>query len=433
MIFSRRRIASPAAILATLAAVCLFSVDAAQIVTFRSPPVVGSRPLTTLDRVDVAAEFLGVDDAGRLKFHLPPATQPTASNAAEPPAQAASLEVTVAPDELVAWGAPQDPPRGLYVVLVDGSLVAAESLTCDSENVHAKLLSQDRTLPLTKVRGIVFRAFGSQDERDRLIDVVAAARTGDRDRLVMQTGDETTGTVKSIDYQAVTLETALGPAVIELTKASYLVFNPALAAAPPEPKLRMVVGLRSGSSIVSAPLRVGPQGTVRLQPTAFSADTVWDVPFADVVFLQTLGGKSVSLPSLQAVGYRNIPYLTRAWPYRVDRNVTGGALRAGGRRYAAGLGMHSTSRITYPLDGTATRFAASLAIDDSTDGRGSVGFRVFVDGTEKYRSPTIRGGDRPTPIEVPLDGGKQLSLVVDFADFADELDHANWLNPRLLP
>lgn len=433
MRFAQRRTVSVAAILAAIAAACFLSVDAAQIVTFRSPPVVGPRPLTTLDRVEVAAEFLGVDDAGRLKFHLPPATQPAASNAAEPPAPATGLESTVAQDELVAWGTPQDPPRGLYLVLIDGSLVAADGLTCDSENLHAKILSQDRTLPLTQVRGLVFRAFGSQAERDRLIDVVAASRTGDRDRLVMLTGDETAGTVKSIDYQAVTLETALGPAVIELTKLSYLVFNPALAAAPPEPKLRMVVGLRSGSSIVSAPLRVGPAGAVRLQPTALAADTAWDVPLSDILSLQTLGGKSLSLSSLQPTGYRHVPYLNRTWPYLVDRNVDGGVLRAGGRRYAAGLGMHSTSRITYALDGKATRFAASLAIDDSTDGRGSVGFRVFIDGREKYRSPTIRGGDRPTPIEVPLDGGKQLSLVVDFADFADEKDHANWLNPRLLP
>ena len=35
-------------------------------------------------------------------------------------------------------------------------------------------------------------------------------------------------------------------------------------------------------------------------------------------------------------------------------------------------------------------------------------------------------------ISVDNDGAKRLDLVVDFADRADELDHANWLNARLV-
>ena len=77
------------------------------------------------------------------------------------------------------------------------------------------------------------------------------------------------------------------------------------------------------------------------------------------------------------------------------------------------------------------RFQAELGIDDSTAGRGSVQFRVLVDGQEKFISPTIRGGQPPVPVSVDVAGAKKLELVVDYADRADVLDHADWLNARL--
>ncbi|MCE9603992.1 MAG: NPCBM/NEW2 domain-containing protein [Planctomycetia bacterium] len=393
----------------------------------RNPPA-PTYPLTTLDRTAVPAEWLGVDDSGRLDFRTENLGK---SNSSTAPVVAA--DTIVAPEDFISWGTPPELTSGLYIVLIDGTFLAVETVACDSENLQAKIFSLDRTIPLTQVRGIVFQSSGSQAMRDRLFDAVVAPRKGDRDRVFMLTGDETTGTVKSIGYQGVTLETALGPAVVDTTKVAYLTFNPALAAPVPKEHLRMLVGLKSGSWVVSEPVRKGPDGRIRLQPTSIAGDTTWNVSRSEIIYLQTLGGKALYLSTLEPVGYRHVPYLSRSWPYRVDRSATGGNLRVAERRYLQGLGMHSASRISYALDGKSNRFAAAVAIDDETDGRGSVTFRVFVDGEEKYRSPIVRGGNRPLPIEVPIAGGKQLSLVVDFADFADEQDHADWLDARLLP
>ena len=79
----------------------------------------------------------------------------------------------------------------------------------------------------------------------------------------------------------------------------------------------------------------------------------------------------------------------------------------------------------------ANRFEAELAVDDSTAGRGSVQFRVLVDGRERYLSPIIHGGQPPTPVSVDVRGARKLELMVDYADRADVLDHADWLNARL--
>ena len=116
--------------------------------------------------------------------------------------------------------------------------------------------------------------------------------------------------------------------------------------------------------------------------------------------------------------------------------MLGEPLTVGGKRYLKGIGMHSASRLTYRLDGKYRRFDAAVAIDDSADTRGSVTFGVYVlrDGQWKqaYTSDIVRGGDPPEPVSVDVDGAQALTLTVDYADRGDELDHADWLDARLV-
>ena len=156
-----------------------------------------------------------------------------------------------------------------------------------------------------------------------------------------------------------------------------------------------------------------------------------------IVALQPLGGRVEYLSDLKPASYRHIPFLSLSWPYAADRSVLQGQLRASGKLYAKGLGMHSPARITYDLKGSYRRFQAELAIDDEAGQGGSVVFRVFVDDgsgawQERATSETIRGGEPPVPISVDLAGAKRISLLVDYADRGDELDHADWLNARLV-
>jgi hypothetical protein len=60
-------------------------------------------------------------------------------------------------------------------------------------------------------------------------------------------------------------------------------------------------------------------------------------------------------------------------------------------------------------------------------------FRVLVDGHERFASPILRGGDAPVPVSVDVRGAKKLELMVDYADRGDVLDHADWLDARLVP
>jgi hypothetical protein len=212
-----------------------------------------------------------------------------------------------------------------------------------------------------------------------------------------------------------------------------VVFNPALARRGRVSGLRSLVGLRDGCRLLALALEADDR---KARLTLWGGATVETATEA-IVALQPLGGRAVYLSDLKPIGYKHIPYLQLSWPYETDHNVAGDQLRSGGRLFAKGLGMHSASRLTYNLDREYRRFEARLAVDDSTAGRGSVVFRLFVDDGSgmwqpKFNSPKVRGGDTPVAMSVDLTGAKRISLLVEFADRGDELDDADWLDARLI-
>ena len=253
----------------------------------------------------------------------------------------------------------------------------------------------------------------------------------------MDNGDELAGTLEAIDEKVAKLQTEAGPANVELARVNAIVFNPQLKAKPDEKSPRTWLGFSDGSRLLVAnisPLPLGEGLGVRAEKLCNSTvfGQTWKTPPKNLVFMQPLSGRAEYLSQLKPAEYRHVPYLSIAWPYEIDRNVQGGLLRVGGRLYLKGIGLHSAARLSYELPPGVKRFQAEAAIDDAAAGEGSVRFRVFVDGKEKFTSPTVRGGMPPVPIDVDLSGGKRLDLVVDFADRADVQDYADWLDARVI-
>ncbi len=330
--------------------------------------------------------------------------------------------------ELVRWGNCPEIGHGPLLVLSDGSLLAADPVGSDKRNLKAEsLLLGPVELPLELVTAAVFHAPADRRRRDLLLDRLAAA-SGSTDRLLLVNGDELTGSIAQLETDKVHLETEVGPVEIETTRVAAMLFNPALARGPRRDATAAWVGLSDGSRIRATRLIVDAKSA----QVSVAKDERWTVAPGDVVFLQPIGGQAVYLSDLKPAGYRFMPYLDLEWPWRADRNATGGMLRAGGTLYIKGLGVHSASRLSYTLEKPCRRFEAILAIDDSTSGGGSVRFFVYVDQRQKYASPVVRGGSKPLPISVDLTGGSRVDLIVGYADRADLLDHANWLNARVI-
>jgi len=134
-----------------------------------------------------------------------------------------------------------------------------------------------------------------------------------------------------------------------------------------------------------------------------------------------------------ALSVETRPLIDVVWPPRSDRCVTGGPLRLGGRAYARGLGMHTRTRMTFALDGGYSLFCATVGVDDSAGGLGSVAFRVLADGRTAFESPVMRGGDPPLDIQVRVAGAKRLTLVADFGGtVVASGNFADWAEARLV-
>jgi hypothetical protein len=268
--------------------------------------------------------------------------------------------------------------------------------------------------------------------RDQLLARLAAPG-GQTDRVLLDNGDELTGTLGGLDERLLRLETDGGTLDVEVDKVSAVMFNPALADPPGGNAVSTLVGFRDGSRVRAASL-VADEKAATIKLTSGASLTA---PTEAIVALQPFGGRATYLSDVKPASYKHIPYLELTWPYHADRSVLGSQLRAGGHLYAKGLGMHSPARITFDLDQPYRAFQAELAIDDETSAHGSAVFRVFTDDGSgswqpRFTSETIRGGQAPVSASVDLAGAKRISLLVDFSDRGDEWDHADWLNARLV-
>jgi len=123
-------------------------------------------------------------------------------------------------------------------------------------------------------------------------------------------------------------------------------------------------------------------------------------------------------------------------PIELDRSNgeraagNGNTLTIDGSTFTKGLGVHAASDVSYALSGCTT-FAAKIGVD-GVGFRGSVTFRVWVDGVLKYESAVLRGGQAAVPVSVDVTGGSMLRLAVTTGGDSDAADHADWADATLI-
>lgn len=270
---------------------------------------------------------------------------------------------------------------------------------------------------------------------------VEAADEGDRLYRVQGTAlDRLDGTVEELTEEGVRFHGVLGSRVLPWNEVAAL-FVESLGPLEPETDETagdlpaVVVDLIDGGRLRGELRSLDDQecvlgtrrGELRL-PLAILGSLALDD--GSVAFLSDLAPKETTdgAPFGDDLGMR--------WPHRFDRSVTGKPLRAAGRAFSRGIGVHAPSRMVWELDGGWTRLLGSVAVDDEVlllSSRGSVVFRVLVDGQPLWESPILHGGD--TPLELPeleLSGAKELVLEVDASTDFFVADRADWLTMMLV-
>ncbi len=111
-------------------------------------------------------------------------------------------------------------------------------------------------------------------------------------------------------------------------------------------------------------------------------------------------------------------------------------IRIGQQDFKHGLGTHANSEIALHFPAGAKAFKASVGIDnnDDTGGqRGSVQFSVVIAGKEVVRTPTVKGGEAPVPINIDLPPDiRDITLKVDTTADGAAHDQADWADARIV-
>jgi hypothetical protein len=351
---------------------------------------------------------------------------------------------TVPTKELVRWGHPALPRPQTLVLLADGSrLVAAAdwsggpAVRLEGDSILVRTVAwSNAKLARDLVSGIVFALHQRWEDRQRLAELVREQRSK-KDVLLLSNQDRVSGRLVKLTGGSLTIEVDGQVTKLPLSRVAAVVLAGSDVPSPaPSRRGRgiLAIGMRDGSLLNAA--RVGGAANdLSLELVGGGRLTGGNID--DIAALQGLGGERfVYLSDLEPVDYKHVPYLSIDWPYRRDRSVSDASLMVDGKQYLKGLGMHSASRLTYRLDGKFKRFEATAAIDDSAGGRGSVTFGVYLLHNGQWKqasvSDVLRGGDPPEPVSVDVRGVEMITLTIDFADRGDELDHADWLDARLV-
>ncbi len=311
-------------------AICLLQFALFPLAAARAePPTV-----VPIDGAVFRGELIGADAAWRLTFRTDgkPNTMPAA--------------------DLVRWGRCPEQGRAGGLLTVAGGWIAARAISADRKNLTAESdLFGKFSIPLDSLAAVVFHPsnsplplgeghnFSSPLPLGEGPGVRAVPRRVDaaakQVRALLANGDELTGPLLGIADNVVRLETAVGKVEIPADRIAALLLpiKPRPSVAPVAGKLTAWLGLSDGSRLLATRLVVDGDSA------AFdAAGRTWKTPATDIVFLQPLGGRAVYLSDLKPIEYRQTPFVapppgadrpSLAWPWRADRNVTGGPLRCG--------------------------------------------------------------------------------------------------------
>jgi hypothetical protein len=144
-------------------------------------------------------------------------------------------------------------------------------------------------------------------------------------------------------------------------------------------------------------------------------------------------------PDVSCTELKPLKSATGFGTFGINRSCVGKPLALEGVVYADGLGVHAPSTVVYRIPQGATRFVATVGIDDEkrTDERSSIVFRVVGDVAEMgeepevlARSPVLRNnGHRVWHFDVGLHQRlREIQLVVEDAGDGRAADHADWVN-----
>ncbi len=112
--------------------------------------------------------------------------------------------------------------------------------------------------------------------------------------------------------------------------------------------------------------------------------------------------------------------------------ATGSPLRIGEKTFDRGLGHHANGEIVIDLKGQFVEFRSLIGVQWQGGNKGSVVFRIAVDGEVAFESSPMSDSDPAQEVNVPLQHSRELRLIASDAGDGIGCDMANWVEARLV-
>lgn len=278
-------------------------------------------------------------------------------------------------------------------------------------------------------------------------DAAIPAGQGPEDEDVMwkRNKDSDRGAIRTLDDKSLTMQSSLfGDKDIVTGIGDVAAIQFAAGTAPEVPKGLLAILTGQRGTRVTGVLQAVSRTHVVLT-SLYDPEERISVAVGCVASLHFKNGRVVYLSDLEPEATVERPFFETSdrvspvghlFPYRRDAAVTGGRLSVEGTEYRKGLGVHAYSELRWTLDGEFERFQAVAGIDDSAAptelAQPSVAFSVLVDGKKVWESGIVLWNSAAAPVNLPVKGARQLTLIVDFAGDGDCLDRADWAGARLI-
>ncbi len=322
---------------------------------------------------------------------------------------------------------------GSAIFLANGDRLAAHPQTIDDTAAQIqwqafpawKLLR----VPLETIAGFVLEIPEIPIRRQRILRAVMN-RAEKTDLVDLQNGDQASGEFVALTSEELRLQSQVGETKIPRRNVRFVTMNRELMSFPKRTGPALLLSLIDGSQITVTEAQMKPENRLAVK-AVFGAEL--ELPLTAIIAIRGLGGRAVYLSDLTPTEYKHQPYLKDHWELKADKNVLGLPLRLGGEEFPKGLGLHSRSVVRYDLKGEYQSFQALAGIDSQTVSGGNVIFAVDVDGKTvlETQPQTARNRAIKLPI-IPLVDAKQFTLRVEFSEFGDVRDYANFCDAVLI-
>lgn len=351
-------------------------------------------------------------------------------------------------DQVWRFGSDQAKLRGAYVLLLDGSRMAASNVVTEgtdlifvADEIHPGLWDGVR-MPLSHVAAILWKPPHGIAALESCRLLVQSVST---DILQLDNGDQVQGEFRGLSMDEATQVPQVMYVVrgtesrVAMDRVISLRLRNTGKEAPATHSDFWTLAFAEGSRVQVQDLVVNESGGKWNSRSGAAQNIGAELFWQNVVCVEPPRSGVLFLSDQAPLNYRHLPTFGKPVEWRRDRSATGNSLRHRKDVFEKGIGMWSNSRLSFAVPKNATRFEAETCIDDASGEQGSVVFRVLAQTAgekpelkELYRGEVLRGGDDSKPISVELTDANSVILLVEAADRGDACDLADWLDARFV-